>query len=169
MHPRSDRIAEAITKLRWSDDLIVVNIQGDEPFLEPGDVRAVADLAMQFPDTAITTLSVPLAEEYHADPNVVKVLVDRDGIALSFSRSMPPQVGGVCRRHLGIYAYRCGYLRRFTHLPASAAEKQERLEQLRALDQGDLIRVGEAVSKIILGIDTEAELRAAGAMLERLD
>ncbi len=161
----SDRIAEAVASMRWPADAIVVNVQGDEPFLAPADIRAVADALVRFPDAAIATLSAPLAPEDRDDPNVVKVISDERGMALAFSRAPLEQDGRICRRHLGVYAYRCGYLQRFVRLPVPDAERRERLEQLRALHHGDLIRVEEAVSEIVLGIDTEEELRAAEKLL----
>ena len=165
----SDRIAEAIDSMRWPDEVVVVNVQGDEPFLEAEDVRTVAGALARFPDAAVSTLSAPLEPRYRDDPNVVKVVTDERGAALDFSRSMIEREEGVCRRHLGVYAYRCGYLRRFTRLPSPEIERRERLEQLRALFHGDLIQVSEARSEIVLGIDTEEDLHEAERLLgERL-
>ncbi len=161
----SDRIAEAVASMQWPADAIVVNVQGDEPFLAPADVRTVANALVRFPGAAMATLSAPLAPEHRDDPNVVKVIADDRGMALAFSRAPIARDGHVCRRHLGIYAYRCGYLWRFTQWPAPDAERRERLEQLRALHHGDSIRVDAAASEIVLGIDTEDELREAEKLL----
>lgn len=161
----SDRIAEAVDSMQWPDDVIVVNVQGDEPFLEAGDVRTAAAALARFPGAAVSTLSAPLEPRHRNDPNVVKVVADERGAALAFSRSMIEREGAVCRRHIGVYAYRCGYLRRFTRLPAPEIERRERLEQLRVLSHGDSIQVSEAASEIVLGIDTEEDLREAERLL----
>ena len=159
----SDRIAEAVTTLRWPADTIVVNIQGDEPFLCPRDVQTVAAALTRFPDAVMSTLAAPLEPGHEDDPNVVKLVTNERGMALRFSRA---PLGAGSRRHLGVYACRCAYLRRFTSLPVPDAERRERLEQLRVLRNGDLIRVDEAVSEVILGIDTEDDLRAAERLLD---
>ncbi len=158
----SDRIAEAVAAMQWPKEAIVVNIQGDELFLAPADVCTVAEALVRFPQAAMATLSALLAPEHLDDPSVVKVTTDDRGMALHFSRA--PIVNGD-RRHIGIYAYRCSYLQRFTRLPAPGIERRERLEQLRALFHGDLIRVDEAVSDVVLSIDTEDDLRAAQKLL----
>ena len=158
----SDRVAESAAALRWNPLTVVVNIQGDEPFLTPEEVRTVSAIITRFPDTAISTLSAPLAPEDSADPHIVKVVTDEHGVALCFSRTDPKEGS---RRHLGIYAYRCGYLHRFIRLPVPDAERREKLEQLRALHNGDLIRVGETTPEISLSIDTEDDLHKAEKLL----
>ena len=161
----SDRIAEAVALLQWPESTIVVNIQGDEPFLSPEDICNVANALILFPDAAMTTLASTLHPEDYDNPNVVKVITDERGMALQFSRALIEVDGRDCRRHLGVYAYQCGYLQRFTRLPIPEIERHDHLEQWRALSHGDLIYVGKALSKVILGIDTEEDLRKAEKLL----
>ncbi len=173
-HPSgTDRIAEAAEKLGFADHEIIVNVQGDEPEMPPALIAQVAELlAGQDAGTGgaeMATASAPLDDpEQLNDPAVVKVVTDRDGYALYFSRaaiarkrdqdeSSPPHAG-VVRRHLGIYACRCGYLRRFAQRPACALEQREQLEQLRALWHGEKIACAEAVEVPAPGIDTPADL-----------
>jgi 3-deoxy-manno-octulosonate cytidylyltransferase (CMP-KDO synthetase) len=165
----TDRLAEAAAHL--PPDTLVVNIQGDEPLIEPDVIdRAVA--AARHRDAQIVTVMTPLLDPAAiADPNRVKVVVDRNGFALYFSRSpIPYRVasggttipfggtsGGTTFLHLGLYVYRVEFLREFTRLDRAPLEIAERLEQLRALEHGFRIRVVEVESES-WGIDTPADL-----------
>lgn len=150
----TDRLAEAAGDL--PADALVVNVQGDEPLIEPEVIdRAVA--AARLGDSEIVTLRTKLADRAAIeDPNRVKVVVNRDGLALYFSRSPVPS-SGTTFLHLGLYVYRAGFLRRFTQLERTPLEIAERLEQLRALEHGFRIRVVEVESES-WGIDTPADL-----------
>jgi len=150
----TDRLAEAAGKL--PEDALVVNVQGDEPMIEPEVIdRAVAVARLK--DSEIVTLRTKLADRADIeDSNRVKVVVNRDGLALYFSRSPIPS-SGTTFLHLGLYVYRAGFLRRFTRLERTPLEIGERLEQLRALEHGFRIRVVEVESES-WGIDTPADL-----------
>ena len=173
----TDRVAAVADARGWDDETIVVNVQGDEPFLPPRLIEQAADLLGQDPAAGVATLSAPVGSlREFLDPNVVKVVTARDGSALYFSRAPIPwtrdgaaaglasqtQFGGA-RRHVGIYAYRVGALRRITRLPASELELREKLEQLRALQNGIRIVVGACIELPAPGVDTEADLRRARA------
>ncbi len=174
----SDRLAECAQRCAWEDQRIVVNLQGDEPFVPAGAVHdVVAALAA---DTApMATLAAPLvsATEWF-DPGVVKVVCDTQGRALYFSRAPLPwardalaqgrgtlPAGVPLLRHIGLYAYRAGFLRRFAGLPSTPLERAEALEQLRALEHGHAIRVAIATSAFPPGIDTPEDLTRAEAFL----
>jgi 3-deoxy-manno-octulosonate cytidylyltransferase (CMP-KDO synthetase) len=175
----TDRIAEVAAREQWDESQIVVNVQGDEPLLPPALVRQVAELLEAHAVAGVGTLATPiesLAE--FLDPNVVKVAVARTGLALYFSRAPIPwardgAAGGLgsqahfsgALRHLGLYAYRVGALKRLSALPPSALEQTERLEQLRALDNGIGIAVGLARERPGPGVDTEADLAAVARLL----
>jgi 3-deoxy-manno-octulosonate cytidylyltransferase (CMP-KDO synthetase) len=150
----TDRLAEAAADL--PADALVVNIQGDEPLIEPEVIdRAVS--AARLGDSEIVTLRTRITERADIDdPNRVKVVVNKDGLALYFSRSPVPS-SGTTFLHLGLYVYRAGFLRRFTRLERTPLEIAERLEQLRALEHGFRIRVVEVESRS-WGIDTPADL-----------
>lgn len=150
----TDRLAEAAGDLPAS--ALVVNVQGDEPLIEPEVIdRAVA--AARLGNSEIVTLRTKLTDRAAIeDPNRVKVVVNQDGLALYFSRSPIPS-NGTTFLHLGLYVYRAGFLRRFTRLEPTPLEIAERLEQLRALEHGFRIRVVEVESES-WGIDTPADL-----------
>ena len=162
----SDRVAEVVELMQWADDGIVVNVQGDEPFLSPRDISDAATALVKHPDASIATLSAPLSDEHKADANIVKVRADGNGMALQFSRTFI-ESANEWRHHLGIYAYRCGYLRRFVQLPAPETECREKLEQLRVLCYGDVIYVHETRSAVASGIDTESDLIEAIKLLDK--
>jgi 3-deoxy-manno-octulosonate cytidylyltransferase (CMP-KDO synthetase) len=153
-HPSgTDRSAEAAQS--FHTDALVVNVQGDEPMIEPADIdRAIT--AAGLGDAEIVTLMTRLDPAGAEDPNRVKVVTDRNGIALYFSRSKIPS-GGTCFLHLGLYVYRVGFLKKFTRLERRPLEIAERLEQLRALEHGYRIRVVEVESES-WGIDTPEDL-----------
>jgi len=149
----TDRLAEAAEEL--PADALVVNVQGDEPMINPTDIdEAIA--AARLGDAEIVTLMTRLDPNQADDPNRVKVVTDRSGIALYFSRSRIPS-RGTCFLHLGLYVYRVGFLKKFAKLERTPLEIAERLEQLRALEHGFRIRVVE-VQNESWGIDTPEDL-----------
>ena len=166
----SDRIAELAQKLNWDDDALVVNVQGDEPFIPPALIAQVAELLASHPAAKIATLaSAIVSREAMEDPNLVKVVTAKDGSALYFSRApIPwdrqgsatagdPRPAGALG-HIGIYAYRVAALKSFASTPVCELEATEQLEQLRALWLGMCIQVGIAVEAPGPGIDTEEDL-----------
>lgn len=175
----TDRIAEVARQRAWLDDMIVVNVQGDEPQLPPALIDEVALLLEKAPDADIATLSTPVRSLHEfMDPNVVKVVTGAQGAALYFSRApIPWHRDGApdglqsqtsfpgAQRHLGIYAYRVGALRRLTALAPSDLELTEKLEQLRALQTGMRIVVGVASQPPGIGVDTPQDLDRVRAQL----
>jgi len=179
-HPTgTDRLAEAAETLQLADEAIVVNLQGDEPLLPPQVVTRVAGLLAQRPDCAMATAAHPLADAAEFfDPNVVKVVTDAGGRALLFSRAPIPWArdafaaardrlpeGLPAWRHVGLYAYRAGFLRRFPGLPRAPIEEQENLEQLRALWHGFGIAVLPLAEPLPPGVDTPEDLQKVRALL----
>ncbi len=159
----TDRLAEAAAGM--PDDTIVINVQGDEPLIEPELIESALSAARQG-DADVVTLMTPLSDPGAIDdPNNVKVVVDHAGMAMYFSRSPIPS-SGPCFLHLGLYAYTVRFLRSFTGLEPTGLEKAERLEQLRILEHGYKIRVVEVFSDS-WGIDTPADLAAFQTLLER--
>ena len=171
-HSGTDRIAEVVRSRGWSDDDIVVNLQGDEPLTPPGVLaRAAEDLAA-WPSASIATLATRLVAPARADdPNIVKVVLDLDGFALYFSRAAIPYRrdadGGdpPLRRHIGIYAYRGGFLHKYRRLAPAAIERAEQLEQLRALAHGYRIHVTDVDWVPAGGIDVREDIPAVEAAL----
>jgi len=177
----TDRLAEAVQRLGLPDDTVVVNVQGDEPLMPAAVVHRVAEALADRADCAIATACHPLhdAAEFFS-PNVVKVVMDASGRALYFSRApipwsrdafasgrdrLPP--GLPARRHVGLYAYRAGFLRRFPQLPPTPLEQHESLEQLRALAHGFGIAVIELTEALPPGVDTPEDLERVRALLLR--
>ena len=159
----TDRIAEAAKKLRLGDQEIVVNVQGDEPLIDPRLIARVAQALRRRRDAAMSTACHAIRDPASLDnPNVVKVVCDVEGYALYFSRSRIPYPRGksaACHRHVGIYGYRVGFLKRFSRLAPSPLERAEALEQLRALWHGFRIAVIVEKGEPARGIDTPADLR----------
>jgi len=157
----SDRILEVTRKLGWSEDAIVVNLQGDEPLMPAVNISQVAQLLADH-ECDMATLHKPIDAEAARDPNLVKLVVDKHGKALYFSRSVIPfDRSGEADRylgHIGIYAYRVGFLEVFSQLPPAELELAESLEQLRALANGYLIHSAFALANPGPGIDTEQDL-----------
>ena len=174
----SDRLAECAQQLGWADDAIVVNLQGDEPLAPPSGIRAVAD-CLASGDAPMATLATPIhAASELFDPNCVKVVTSLDGHALYFSRAPLPwardafarardalPAGHTFLRHVGIYAYRAGFLRAFAGLAPTPAERAEALEQLRALEHGHRIAVRLAPEPFPAGVDTPEDLARIEAVL----
>jgi 3-deoxy-manno-octulosonate cytidylyltransferase (CMP-KDO synthetase) len=155
----TDRIAEAVAAM---DVDIVVNVQADEPEIDPGNIDVLAQLLIDNPDYPMATLAAQFeTAEQVADPNIVKVVVDREGRAIYFSRSPIPydrDRGAIADvssylRHLGIYAYRKEFLPKITALEQTPLEKTEKLEQLRVIENGFGILVGKVEHRCD-GIDT---------------
>ncbi len=172
----TDRLAEVAANRGWGDDDIVVNLQGDEPLTPPAILAQVAADLEAAPDAPMATLAAPLASEDADDPNTVKLVTDARGFALYFSRAPIPcwrdgRSAGTeaYRRHLGIYAYRAGFLRRFATLPPAPLEQAERLEQLRALWHGYGIHVADAVALPGAGLDTPEDVERIAAELSARD
>jgi len=171
-HPSgSDRLAEACELLGLPDDAIVVNVQGDEPLIDPTLVQAVAQLLNEHPQAAMSTAAHPIdTVADFLNPNVVKVVCDARGSALYFSRApiawwRDGYAHGVQQlaepaplRHIGIYGYRVGFLRQFPRLPAAPIETTEALEQLRALWHGHRIAVHVTSHPPGPGVDTPDDL-----------
>jgi 3-deoxy-manno-octulosonate cytidylyltransferase (CMP-KDO synthetase) len=172
----TDRIAEVAGARRWAPDDIVVNVQGDEPLIPPAIINQVAELLAANPRADIATLAAKIDNVADlAEPNIVKVACDATGRALYFSRApipfnrdAPATLTPASLRHVGIYAYRVAALRRLAGLPASRLEQIEKLEQLRALENGMEIRVALAVERPLADVNTAADLeRAERALLVR--
>jgi 3-deoxy-manno-octulosonate cytidylyltransferase (CMP-KDO synthetase) len=165
----TDRIAEVAATRGWADGDIIVNVQGDEPLIPPVVIDQVAKLLETHARADIATLAVKIdALADLADPNNVKVACDAGGRALYFSRApipfnrdAPTTVVSACLRHVGLYAYRVAALRRLASLPAGRLEVVEKLEQLRALENGMEIRVALAVERPLADVNTAADLERA--------
>ncbi|MBT2321141.1 3-deoxy-manno-octulosonate cytidylyltransferase [Variovorax paradoxus] len=176
----SDRLAEACTQLGLADDAIVVNVQGDEPLIDPALIDAVARTLASHPDAAMSTAAHAIESiEDFLNPNVVKAVLDARGNALYFSRAPIPwwrdgfAKGGATAlpkspaalRHIGIYGYRAGFVRQFPNLPPAPIEATEALEQLRALWHGHRIAVHVSAHAPGPGIDTPEDLERVRALL----
>lgn len=171
----TERLAEVVDTLSLADDTIVVNVQGDEPLIPEANIRQLAEnLARGTASMATLSVAIVDAEEMH-NPNAVKVVCDQHGHALYFSRAaIPwdrdafaagPDVSPGAQRHVGIYAYRAGFIRRYVAWPVSPLETIESLEQLRVLYQGEKIHVAQAVEPPPAGVDTPEDLERVRALL----
>lgn len=163
----TDRVAEAARKLLPAPE-IVVNLQGDEPLIEPAAIETLL-AAMAEGGAEMATLARPLDPGEAERPQVVKVVTDLTGHALYFSRAVIPHrreggVSALCRAHVGIYAFTAAFLERFAKLAPGRLEGEEALEQLRALEHGVRIRVAETAYRGF-GIDTLEDLERARALL----
>lgn len=171
-HSGTDRLAEVASLREWDDEDIIINLQGDEPLMPPAILRQVAINLDRHAGASIATLCTPIENfEEMLNPNAVKVVMDEAGYALYFSRApipwyrdgfsgdeqwMPSMTG--CFRHLGLYAYRAGFLRRYSEWAPAPLEQCESLEQLRALWKGEKIHVDVAAEIPPPGIDTRQDL-----------
>ena len=177
----TDRLAEVVALRRYAPRRIVLNVQGDEPLIAPALIRRVAENLHAHADAHIATAAHPLRDPRElADANAVKVVLDAAGYALYFSRAPIPYArdafargirsvprGLPVYRHIGLYAYRAGFLRKLSALEAPAIERFEALEQLRALAHGYRISVAVTRSAPHPGIDTPADLERARRVLAR--
>lgn len=176
----TDRLQEVAARLDLDDEQIIVNVQGDEPLMPPAVINQVA-LNLAGSDRAgIATLAKRLRQREEVfNPNVVKVVVDETLHALYFSRAPIPwdrdhwgageaggEIGGDWARHIGIYAYRVGFLNQFVQWPPGRLERLEKLEQLRALEHGVAIHVDESCEEIPAGVDTAEDLERVRRLLE---
>ncbi|MFM5643834.1 3-deoxy-manno-octulosonate cytidylyltransferase [Aeromonas caviae] len=172
----TERLAEVCRHYGFAADTIIVNVQGDEPLIPPVIIRQVAgNLAAA--SAPMATLSVPIRDAEEAfNPNAVKVVTDREGYALYFSRASIPwdrdrfaqsreQIGDHYQRHIGIYAYRAGFIQRYVDWAPSVLEQVEALEQLRVLWYGEKIHVAQALQAPPVGVDTQADLDKVRALL----
>lgn len=169
----TDRMAEVAERMNWADDVIVVNVQGDEPMIPPAVIDQVAEAFQQHPDADIATLCTALDEKDMGNPNAVKVVRDEHDFALYFSRAPIPWdrdtgkgAAAAGYRHLGIYGYRVGALKRFAATPSASLELLEGLEQLRALSIGMRIHCATACEVPGPGVDTEADAERVRALLK---
>ncbi|HLP98972.1 MAG TPA: 3-deoxy-manno-octulosonate cytidylyltransferase [Sideroxyarcus sp.] len=175
----TDRIAEVAAQYSWSGDTIVVNVQGDEPLIPPGLIRAVAQHLHDHPECAIATACHPIHDEASLrNPNIVKAVLDKHGNALYFSRApipyprdafakqqpLPAELNVL--RHIGIYAYRASFLHAYGQLAPAMIEQAESLEQLRALYHGYKIGVTVTQDAPPSGVDTEQDLLVARKIFE---
>ena len=177
----SDRLAECAAYYGWADDSIVVNLQGDEPFAPAAGIQEVA-YALAQDHAPVATLATPITEAHELfDPNVVKLVRTAHGRALYFSRAPVPWARDAFAahrdalpadfpflRHIGIYAYRAGFLQQYTQLPRTPLEQAESLEQLRVLEHGYAIAVRLTPEPFPPGIDTEADLQRAETWMRNL-
>lgn len=165
----SDRICEVVDALGVDDSECVINVQADEPLIPPEAIDQVAESLRLNADYGLATLCEPIEDEReYSEPSSVKVVMDKVGRALYFSRAPIPASVSLpteCYRHIGIYAYRVGVLRKFVTWPVAAIEAVERLEQLRALYNGVAIHVSIASTRIPPGVDTPEDLAAVRAFL----
>ncbi|PCJ90424.1 MAG: 3-deoxy-manno-octulosonate cytidylyltransferase [Porticoccaceae bacterium] len=179
----TDRLQEVATKYSFSDDHIIVNVQGDEPLIPPAVINQVADNLAAHMDAGVATLCEPIENDADfTNPNVVKVVADARGMALYFSRAPIPwprdsdkannRVEGMSStlkpmRHIGIYAYRVAMLNHFIHWPMAPIEALECLEQLRFMWNGERIHVDQAKALVPGGVDTEEDLQRVISLLNQ--
>jgi len=172
-HPSgTDRLAEVVERLDLEDDTVLVNVQGDEPLIDPGLIDAVARLLRDDARAAMATCASRIADPHALfNPNVVKVVCNAAGRALYFSRAPIPWARDAfahdraalpahfdALHHIGLYAYRAGFLKRFGSLPRGPLERWESLEQLRALENGHAIAVHLTPTHPAAGVDTPEDL-----------
>ena len=176
----TDRLQEVVSQLGLDGQHIVVNVQGDEPLIPPAVIDQVAADLLANPTAAIATLVERITDKDDVfNPNAVKAVMDANGRALYFSRapipwardefaaansSLPPATHYY--RHIGIYAYRVQFLHQFVQWPPGLLERTEKLEQLRAMENGVEIHIAEAITAIPAGIDTQADLDKVRALFD---
>jgi len=179
----TERLAEVVEHYGFDSDQVIVNVQGDEPFIPAENIAQVAKNLAQQNKARMATLAVKINDVEEAfNPNAVKVICDKDGYALYFSRSTIPydrirflsndnvsEIGDYYLRHIGIYAYRAGFIQDYVSWPASQLEQIESLEQLRVLWQGEKIHVDVASTRLpVEGVDTPEDLEKARAYASSL-
>lgn len=177
----TERLVEVVNTLDWTDETLIVNVQGDEPLLDPQDIRAVAQQLANHPNAVMATLAHPITDQADfLNPNVVKVVCDAQGYALYFSRApipwprdafaaeQPVPSDAPLLRHIGLYAYRAGFLKTYAQLGPSPLEVCEMLEQLRVLWHGYRISVGVTASAAEPGVDTHEDLARVRALVAGL-
>jgi len=179
-HPSgSDRLAEVVGKMSYADSHIIVNLQGDEPMMPARLIRQVAENLEYHSQASVATLCEPVKTAADLfDPNIVKVVMDQEGYALYFSRAAIPwnrdafaistkqlPANAVYSRHVGIYAYRAGFIRKYVQWSACHLEQIEALEQLRVMWHGHKIHVAVALESPGHGVDTPEDLERVGRLL----
>lgn len=172
----TERLAEVMETYQFSDEQVIVNVQGDEPFIPIENIAQVAANLANQTQARMATLAMTIDDVAEAlNPNAVKVLCDKDGYALYFSRATIPydrerflnndniyDIGDFYLRHIGIYAYQAGFIKDYVRWPASQLEQVESLEQLRVLWQGEKIHVAVANTRLAVeGVDTPEDLEKA--------
>ena len=178
----TERLAEVISKLNFDADSIIVNLQGDEPLMPAACIDQVAECLVQDNQAKVATLCDPIESvDDLFDPNIVKVVTDKNNHALYFSRATIPwhrdafnhdrtqldsMDGLLAMRHVGLYAYRAGYIKQYLESTKSPIEQAEALEQLRVLWHGEKIHVATACASPGIGVDTENDLEAVRKILE---
>lgn len=176
----TERIAEAVVALGYDEDEIVVNVQCDQPIIPPVVIHQVAMNLMQHDNIKVATLCEPITQiEDVLNPNIVKVVLNHRNFALYFSRApipwergqFPPKVGDTLRgehfRHIGLYAFRVGFLQEYLSWERCALEDMESLEQLRVLWNGGRIHVGLAKEGVPVGVDTQEDLDKVRSLIEK--
>ncbi|PXZ05976.1 3-deoxy-manno-octulosonate cytidylyltransferase [Gilliamella apicola] len=178
----TERLAEVINTYKFADDEVIVNVQGDEPLIPPIIIDQVAENLVNY-KTGMATLAVPINSIEEAfNTGAVKVVMDKDGYALYFSRATIPwerdrfaklndqgkidEIGEFYLRHIGIYAYRAGFIRQYIQWKPSALEQIEMLEQLRVLWYGEKIHVAVAKEPPAIGVDTQEDLQKVRALFK---
>lgn len=174
----TERLVEVVEQMAWPEDTLVVNVQGDEPLIAPAFIRDAARQMVLHEDAVMATLAHPLRDlADFMNPNVVKVVADAAGYALYFSRAPIPWPRDAfaagepmphdlpVMRHIGLYAYRAGFLRTYASLSPSPLERHEMLEQLRVLWHGYRISLGIAADAPAPGVDTPEDLERVRALL----
>ncbi|SEK31408.1 3-deoxy-manno-octulosonate cytidylyltransferase (CMP-KDO synthetase) [Colwellia chukchiensis] len=179
----TERLAEVMETYQFSDQQVIVNVQGDEPFIPVENIAQVAENLSRQRDARMATLAMKIEDAAEAvNPNAVKVICDKAGYALYFSRATIPydrgrflnndaidSIGDFYLRHIGIYAYRAGFIKDYVKWPASQLEQVESLEQLRVLWQGEKIHVAVAKTRLAVeGVDTPEDLAKARAYAQSL-
>ena len=164
----SDRLAESCSILDLKDDELIVNVQGDEPFIDPEDINNLASLALS-KDANMVTLYSDLDEEDTVDENVVKLWVDSDSLVKDFSRDINYLQPKEAKKHIGLYGYKVKFLKSFVEWKQSYNETKRNLEQMRAMDNGINIFAIKSQGKYDLGVDTEADLLKAIKIAKELD
>lgn len=181
-HPRgTDRIGEVVTTRKFPDNAIIINLQGDEPLVSPGIISQLASALSTDHQADMATMCEPIEDnESLINPSIVKVVFDKNSYALYFSRAMIPWdvkcfsdqhqnqniIHTTHYRHIGIYAYRVGFIKQYISWPVSLLEQSESLEQLRALWHGAKILVSLTEKQLSIGVDTEADLQQVRKLLK---
>lgn len=173
----TERLADVVEQYGFLADDIIINVQGDEPLIPPSVIRQVA-MNLLSADAPLATLAVPIKNEAEVfDPNVVKVVSNKAGYALYFSRAAipwdrkgfsenPVNMHALLKRHIGIYAYRAGFIKTYVNWAPSPLERIESLEQLRVLWYGEKIHLDIAVETPPTGVDTPDDLEAIRALVK---
>ena len=168
-HPTgTDRLAEVAQK--FPDVDVIINIQGDEPLIDPSVIDELAKQFIENPELNMATVKTPMQEDEKNEPSNVKVITDKDGYALYFSRSLIPyprnDVGVKVYKHIGIYGYKRDFLLQYATMQPTPLEQTESLEQLRALENGYKIKV-IATDKHFVGVDTKEDLARVNAIYKQ--